>query len=122
MIGSIRSFKHTSPTALIIDEVPLYLAVERHLARLGFLAPEDVSIICLDPSPAFKWFRPSVAHIAWDSRPMINRIVKWAENVARGKDDRRQNFTKATFIEGGTIGPVPKEHWELPAPRRIIPS
>jgi DNA-binding LacI/PurR family transcriptional regulator len=99
-------FKHSSPTALIIDEVPLYLAVERHLARLGLLTPGDVSLICLDPGPAFKWFRPPVSHIAWDSRPMVNRIVKWAENVARGRDDRRQSFTKAGFIEGGTIGPA----------------
>jgi DNA-binding LacI/PurR family transcriptional regulator len=102
-------YQHSPPTALIIDEVPLYLAVERHLARLGFLAPGDVSLICLDPGPAFKWFLPPVSHVAWDSRPMINRIVKWAENVARGKDDRRQTFTKAEFIEGGTIGPVARE-------------
>ena len=101
-------FHHTPPTALIIDEVPLYLAVERYLARLGFLPPQDVSLICLDPGPAFKWFQPSVAYISWDSRPMINRIVKWADNVARGRDDRRQTFTKAEFIEGGTIGPAPK--------------
>lgn len=101
-------FRNTPPTALIIDEVPLYLAVERHLARLGFLTPGDVSLVSLDPGPAFKWFRPSVAHIAWESRPMIKRIVKWADNVARGMDDRRQTFTKAEFVEGGTIGPVPK--------------
>jgi DNA-binding LacI/PurR family transcriptional regulator/biotin operon repressor len=99
-------YMHTSPTALIIDEVPLYLAVERQLARRGFLAPGDVSLICLDPGSAFQWFQPSVSHIAWDSRPMINRIVKWTGNVARGRDDRRQTFTKAKFIEGGTIGPV----------------
>jgi DNA-binding LacI/PurR family transcriptional regulator len=106
-LGSL--FHHTPPTALIIDQVLLYLAVERRLARLGLLAPEAVSLVCLDPSPVFQWFRPSVSHIAWDSRPMINRIVKWAENVARGRDDRRQTFTKAEFIEGGTIGPAPKE-------------
>lgn len=99
-------FRLSPPTALIIDEVPLYLAAERHLARLGFLAPADVSLICQDPGPAFKWFRPSVSHIAWDSRPMINRIVRWTGNVARGKDDRRQTFTKAKFIEGGTVGPA----------------
>lgn len=99
-------YKHSPPTALIIGETSLYLAVERHLARLGFLAPDDVSLICQDPDPAFIWFQPTVAHVTWDSRPMINRIIKWAENVARGNDDRRQTFTKAEFIEGGTIGPV----------------
>ncbi len=101
-------FHHTPPTALIIDDLPLFLAVERHLSRLGYIAPSDVSLICLDPSPAFKWFRPTVTHISWDSDPMVNRILKWADNVARGKIDRRQSFTKADFIEAGTIGPAAK--------------
>lgn len=99
--------RHTPPTALIIDEVPLYLAVELHLARIGLPAPKNVSLLCLDPSPVFKWHRPSVAHINWDSRPIVNQIVKWAENVARGNEDRRQTFTKAKFVEGGTFGPAP---------------
>jgi hypothetical protein len=106
LLGSL--FRHTPPTALLIDEVPLYLAVELHLARLGLLAPRDVSLLCLDPSPAFRWHRPSVAHISWDSQPIINQIVRWADNVARGNDDRRQTFTKAGFVEGGTFGPVPR--------------
>jgi DNA-binding LacI/PurR family transcriptional regulator len=105
LLGSL--FRHTPPTALIIDEVPLYLAVELHLARLGLLAPKDVSLFCLDPSPMFRWHRPSVAHISWDSQPIINQIVKWADNVARGNDNRRQTFTKAGFVEEGTFGPVP---------------
>jgi len=101
-------FRHTPPTALIIDEAPLHLAVELHLARLGLLAPKDVSLLCLDPSPAFRWHRPSVSHISWDSRPIIDQIVKWADNVARGNYVRRQSFTKAGFVEGGTFGPVPR--------------
>jgi DNA-binding LacI/PurR family transcriptional regulator len=99
-------FKYTAPTALIIDEMPLFFAVERHLAHLGFLAPQHVSLICLDPSPAFAWCRPTVAHINWDSRPLVQRIVHWANNVACGKEDRRQSFIKAEFIEGGTVGSV----------------
>jgi DNA-binding LacI/PurR family transcriptional regulator len=101
-------FRHTPPTALIIDEVPLFLAVELHLTRLGITSPERVSLLSLDPSPVFSWRRPSVAQISWDSKPVINHIVKWADNVARGSDDRRQFFTKAGFVEGGTFGPVPR--------------
>jgi hypothetical protein len=101
-------FRHTPPTAIIVDDLPLYLAVERHLSRLGYHAPNGVSLVCLDPSPAFKWFRPAVTHVSWDSGPMVNRILKWATNVAHGKIDCRQSFTKADFVEAGTIGPVPK--------------
>lgn len=107
--GCLNSlFRHTPPTALIICDVPLYLAAERHLSHLGYQAPRHISLVCTDPSPAFDWYRPTVAHINWDSRSMVNRILKWADNVARGNVDCRQSFPKADFVEGGTIGPATK--------------
>ncbi len=51
---------------------------------------------------------PEVTHIRWDSRPVVRRVVRWAENVAHGIDDRRQTEVKAGFVHGGTIGPVRK--------------
>lgn len=101
-------FTHTPPTALFIEEMPLFVATHQHLAIRGILAPRDVSLICDDPDPAFTWCQPSISHIHWDARPLVNRILRWSENVARGKDDRRQTSSKATFVEGGTIGPAPK--------------
>ena len=38
---------------------------------------------------------------------MVRRIVRWSNNVARGKNDRRQSFTKAELVEGGTVGKAP---------------
>ena len=46
-------------------------------------------------------------HIRWDYRPMVRRVVRWVDNVARGKDDKRQTLTNAEFVEGGTIGVAP---------------
>ncbi|HEX5790067.1 MAG TPA: substrate-binding domain-containing protein [Luteolibacter sp.] len=101
-------FRLTPPTAMIIDGAHLYLAVERHLARMGYQAPTHISLACLDPSSCFDWFQPGVAHIRWDSRPMIQRIVRWAHQVAGGNEDIKQTFTKAEFMASGTIGPAPK--------------
>jgi len=100
-------FRHTPPTAMIIDEVPLFIGVERQLAEFGLLAPRDISLICMDPSPDFIWYRQSVSHITWDSRQLVRRIVRWAHNVGRGKADHHQSFFKAGFVEGGTIGQAP---------------
>jgi biotin operon repressor len=97
-------FRVTPPTALIIDEAFLYHAAKEHLAQKGILAPEHVSLVCIDGDPTFNWCEPSVAHIHWDSRPLVRRIVNWANNVSRGKDDRRQTLTKAEFVDGGTVG------------------
>lgn len=99
-------FRHTPPTALIIVEPKLFTAAQQHLARKGIVAPEQVSLVCDDPDPTFTWCDPPVSHIRWDSRPVVNRVVRWAGNIARGRDDRRQSFATAEFIEGGTIGPV----------------
>ena len=99
-------YQLTPPTALIIDEASIFIATQQHLARRGILAPQHVSLVCSEPDPAFAWFEPPITHIRWDSRPLVRRIVRWAANVARGKNDRRQSFTKAEFVEGGTIGPA----------------
>ena len=101
-------FRVTPPTALILEEPFLFHAAKDHLARHGILAPAQVSLICSDPDPTFAWCRPTIAHFNWDYRPVVRRVVRWADNVARGKEDRRQTLTKIEFIEGGTIGPVAK--------------
>jgi len=99
-------FLVTRPTALLLDEAFFLTIAQQHLARRGILAPEHVSLICSDPDPSFEWFLPRVAHIDWDPRPVVRRIVRWVGHVAHGKDDRRQSETKTEFILGGTVGPA----------------
>ena len=101
-------FLHTPPTALIIEEPSTFVAAQNHLAQKGIVAPRDISLVCDDPDSVFEWCNPSVAHISWNPSHSIQRIVRWANNVARGRDSKRHSFTKAEFIEGGTIGPAPK--------------
>jgi DNA-binding LacI/PurR family transcriptional regulator len=92
---------------MLIDEAHLFIAAQMHLAQLGIIPPRDVSLICCDPNPAFAWCKPSIAHFHWEGSLLVRRITRWANNVARGIDDRRLSFTKAEFIEGGTVGPAP---------------
>ena len=101
-------FRSTPPTALIVDQPSLCVAVFQHLSHLGLAAPDDVSLACTDQSEFFEWCEPGIAHIAWDSRPVINRVAKWADRVSRGKDDRRKVANKVRLVLGGTIGPAPK--------------
>ena len=96
----------TPPTALILDEAFEFHATYHHLSRRGLKIPQDVSLVCTDADPGFAWCEPPVSHIRWDYRPVVRRIVRWANNVSHGKDSRRQTLTKAEFVEGGTIGPA----------------
>lgn len=100
-------FRHSPPTAIIAHTVTLYAAAKDHLSRRGMLVPENVSMICIDPAPTFAWCEHEIAHMSWDSKPSIRRIVRWVDNIARGKEDFRQRLYPSKFLEGGTIGPVP---------------
>ena len=99
-------FSYTPPSALILDTPHLYCAAMHFLAERGLRVPHDVSLICTDANSSFIWSEPSVAHIRWDYRPVIHRIVRWTNNVSRGKEDKRKTLTKAEFVDGGTIGPA----------------
>lgn len=99
-------FRHTAPTALIVDDTQIFPAVVQHLARLGLSAPQHVSLACTDSSETFDWYRPTVTHIAWKHSAAVNRVVGWANQVSNGKNDRRLTQIRAELVPGGTIGPV----------------
>lgn len=104
------SFQLTPPTAIIVDSSPTYLATLHFLLNRGLRVPQDLSLVCVDDNPYFNECRPSASHIRWkSSRPLVNRIVRWVNNISEGKDDTRQTVIKAEFFEGGTIGPVVAE-------------
>jgi DNA-binding LacI/PurR family transcriptional regulator len=100
-----RLFASTPPTALILDEGFLFVSARQHLAQAGILTPRDVSLVCCDlPDATLAWMRPGAAHIRWDHRPLVRRIVRWADHVSQGRKDLRQTDIQAEFVEGGTIG------------------
>lgn len=99
-------FRVTPPTALIMDEPPFLIGALQFLGQRNIQVPQDVSLLAGDPDASFEWCYPSIAHVQWDSRPWIRRVVRWAANVSTGKEDLRQTLTKARFFEGGSVGPV----------------
>lgn len=99
-------YRHTPPTALICGEPRLLAAAQQHLARRGIHSPGKVSLISSMPDPTLAWCRPQIAHIDWDSKPVIQRVVRWVRHIASGREDRRQTLFESRFVEGGTIGPA----------------
>jgi LacI family transcriptional regulator len=99
-------FRVSPPTALVVQETLLFGAVQQFVEARGIRVPRDLSLLCTDPDPSFLWRVPTVAHIRWEGAPIVRRVRRWAENVASGKDDRRQLLTKAEFVPGGTIARI----------------
>jgi DNA-binding LacI/PurR family transcriptional regulator len=95
-------------TALILDEATLYHAAYHQVTAKGLRVPEDISLVSTDWDLSYSWCRPPISCVRWDRHPMMRRIVRWANNNARGQEDRQQSNFKAEFVEGGTIGPVRK--------------
>lgn len=102
--GLSAIFRVTPPSALIVDEVPYFVATMQFLLSRNIRVPDDVSLVCTDDDLAFNHCSPPIARIKWDSRPVVRRVVNWAANVSRGKTDIRQTLTPSEFIPGGTIG------------------
>jgi len=99
-------FTTTPPTAIFLSEAREMIAAQQHLACKGIIAPRDISLICQDPSNTFSWCIPKISHIHWDSKPVVNSILQWANRLARGKDIKKQKIVFAEFVEGETIGPA----------------
>lgn len=100
-------FRLTPPTALIVDEAPLFAAVQQFLAERRILVPQEVSLICTDGDPHYDWCHTTISHIRWDSAPLVRRVLRWADNLSQGKEDKSQSFIPAEFVEGGSIGRAP---------------
>lgn len=99
-------FSVTPPTAILTCLPNQFIATILNLSLKGIKIPTDVSLMCLDDEEAMDWCRPSVAHIRWEAQPVINRILRWVDNISLGKEDLRQTLTPAEYIQGGTIGPA----------------
>ncbi|MDG0994511.1 MAG: substrate-binding domain-containing protein [Akkermansiaceae bacterium] len=97
-------FARTPPTAIFLFSVAEYFATLQFLAHRGLRVPGDVSLVCIDMAPYFHRYQPTISHVRWNDQLMVNRIARWANNISHGKDDRRQSFSKAEFVEGGTVG------------------
>lgn len=102
-------FLLTPPTAILVDEVQIYLAVQQFFARNGLRVPQDVSIICTDNNVSLEWQLPSLSYIAWESDPLIRRVMSWVTHVTMRKKDTRQFYVPATFVSGGTIAEAGQE-------------
>ena len=99
-------FKHTPPSALLIEEPTHLFATLQFCGERGLRVPQDVSLVCFENPPSFALGKPAISNLHWDYHPMARRITRWANNVARGKEDQRQTRIKVEFIEGGSIGPA----------------
>ena len=96
----------TEADAWIVDELKMFVATQQFLVMKKLSVPGNVSLGSMESDPAFDWCHPTIACIHWAHRPVMRRVVGWANNVARGNIDLRETLTLAEFIDGGSIGPA----------------
>jgi DNA-binding LacI/PurR family transcriptional regulator len=99
-------FRHTPPTALIIEETSRFVAASQFFARRAIMVPEQVSLVCTDYDESLAWCHPPVAHMTWSIWPIVRRIVRWASAVRRDRRDRATTLFPAEFVPCGSTGPV----------------
>ena len=72
------------PTILIVAHACYALTVMGHLWKIGKRIPEDVSLICRDDNPLFRFVVPSVARYGVDRDRLVRRAVQKAIALAEG--------------------------------------
>ncbi len=102
-------FQVTPPTGLLVDEPELFAAAHHFLAARRLRVPQEVSLIFLGHERTFEWCAPTVTRVQQDFSQLLRGIVRWADNVSRGKPDLLQHGFPAKFIPGGTVAP-PARH------------
>ena len=100
-------FRHTPPTALIIEQTPRVIAAVQYLAQHGIQVPKRVSLVCTDYDIALDWCQTSIAHMRWDNDQIIRRIVRWVAALKKGRADHKTINFPVEFIPGSSVGPVP---------------
>jgi DNA-binding LacI/PurR family transcriptional regulator len=101
-----KLFHKTPPTAIIIDEICWFVAALAFMARRGIRVPEQVSLVSGDCEPLLDYCHPPMAHMRWESRLIVRRVVRWVDAVRKGKADRKTIDIPAEFVPGGSIGPA----------------
>ncbi len=101
-------FRTTPPTALIIDETQKLIAAMQFLAKRHIDVPGQVSLVSPDFGRELDWCYPSIARMEWNKAHIVRRVVRWVAAVRKGNPDRDTINFPATFVPGGSIGPVPK--------------
>ena len=91
-------FRVTPPTAILIQDWNLLVAVQDYLSRIRMPPSKRVVLICFDYHPSFNWCKPAFPHFRWDNRPIVNHVTRWARQAAHGKNNRQQKLYPARFI------------------------
>lgn len=98
-----KLFPVTSLTAIFVSDAAFCLAVENYLAAHRDRDIRNVALICTEYHINFDWCVPGIVHFRWDPNQIVRRATRWGNNVADGKEDRRQNLFPAKFVGGETL-------------------
>jgi hypothetical protein len=77
------------------------------------LVPEQVSLVSTNYDPTFVWCQPTIAHINWDSAPVIRHVARW---VAAVKKDQADHKTAPFWHSSGCPSPLRVHHVLARAP------
>lgn len=99
-----RLFEVTPPTAILVEEPRVAVAIEVFAGQRGIRIGSDLSLVCMIDDPTIAWQQPPLAHFTWDRPPLIRRVARWVSAVASGHPDKNTTAFPVRFVSGGTVG------------------
>jgi DNA-binding LacI/PurR family transcriptional regulator len=99
-------FRVTPPTALIVGLHSYHLSVLGFLRQNNLRVPEDVSVIAGYMDAKLEWMLPRQAHFQLQMDKIVRRIVKWVEDILRGKRPEGCATYDASYIPAASVSSV----------------
>ena len=97
------------PTAMIVSRTFYTMTVLGHLGLIGKRIPKDVSVICRDDDPMFKYFVPSPAHYYINWNRFVRRAVQMTVGIDQGIFPRPASLRiMPRFVPGESLAPAGK--------------
>lgn len=96
-------FRFTPPTALVVHDLPEWLAVQTALASMRKVVPDDVSVLVLAHSREFDYVTPSLAHFSFPVEAYAHEVRNILRKPASHLAGQLVGLLP-TWIQGNSLG------------------
>lgn len=103
----VELFRHTPPTALILLDLPNWIAVSSTLARLRLRIPEDVSVIMLTNIDEIRYTNPALARFQLPRDTHLRVVKRMMAEIEQGLLPESE-LVAANWVPGPSLAAPPR--------------
>lgn len=106
IIGALQRLLRSPrrPTALFVAQPVVYVSVMSLLARHRLRIPHDLSVLCRDADPIFRYLEPRPGHYTYPPEKFARRMAMLVLKTANARDGSPETIRcTPTYVPGDTL-------------------